>query len=238
MQFIILMLKPLLPAGSFRRWLLESFCRNPIGFPLSLIRSLLATRKLTGKFTPLKIKTGVGQTLNVQRSKNAEINIAGVVSVNPWGGISSPSSISIGDGGVLNILGDFDIGPGVHLSVDKGASLVLGGKRSSTASGITANSRVMVERSVEIGVDCIIAWDVVISDSDWHNIKGVDRNRPIVIGDNVWIAHGVSILKGAQIPSGCIVGAKSLLAGSGFSEKSLLAGVPATVRRTGVEWSR
>jgi acetyltransferase-like isoleucine patch superfamily enzyme len=96
----------------------------------------------------------------------------------------------------------------------------------------------MVEGSVEIGKDCIVAWDVFISDSNWHHIKDDVRMEPVVIGDKVWIAHGASIVKGAKIPSGCIVGAKSLVARGVFQENSLLAGIPATVRRRNVQWSR
>ena len=96
----------------------------------------------------------------------------------------------------------------------------------------------MVEKSIKIGADCIIAWDVTISDSDWHNIDGSERIRDTTIGDRVWIAHGVSVLKGASIPNGCIVGAKSMVAAGTFPEKSLLAGIPAKVIRSNVEWKR
>ncbi|MHB8210556.1 MAG: acyltransferase [Acidithiobacillus sp.] len=96
----------------------------------------------------------------------------------------------------------------------------------------------MIEKYCSIGTDCIIAWDVFISDSDWHNIVGSERNDPVFIGDDVWIAHGVSITKGSMVPKGSVVGAKSLVLRGHFPEKSLIAGIPATVRRTGVEWSR
>lgn len=226
------------PPGTSGRWLLAGFYANPIIFPICWLRSLAVTRKLTGRFLPLKIRMGPSQKLDVYRSRNSDVVIDGIVRVTTWGGNRLTSSISLGDGAILRILGNFEIGPGVHISVSKGASLLLGGQRSSTASGITCNTRIMVEKSIEIGTDCIIAWDVFISDSNWHEIKGVERSEPILVGDNVWIAHGASIMKGAQIPSGCIVGAKSLVARGVFPENSLIAGVPATVRRTDVEWSR
>ncbi len=238
MHTIKLILKKRFPPESLGRWLLAGFYSNPITFPVCLLRSLAATRKLTGKFLPLKIRIYPDQKLDVYRSRNANAVIDGILRINPWGGSRITSSISLEDGAKLRILGNFEIGPGVHISISKGASLKLGGQRSSTASGITCNTRIMVEKSIEIGADCIIAWDVFISDSNWHDIKGVVRCEPILIGDNVWIAHGASIIKGAQIPSGCIVGAKSLVAHGMFPENSLIAGVPATVRRTEVEWSR
>lgn len=226
------------PPGSAGRWALTGFYRNPIIFSVAFLRSLRATRNLTGRFTPLRVRLGVGQKLEISRSRYAHVCVDGVVNVNPWGGSRLNSSISLADGARLEINGDLEIGPGVHISVDSRATLKFGGRRSSTASGITCNSRIMSEKSIEIGADCIIAWDVLISDSDWHDIKGAPRSEPVRIGDNVWIAHGASIIKGARVPSGCIVGAKSLVSRGEFPENALLAGAPATVKRVGVEWSR
>jgi acetyltransferase-like isoleucine patch superfamily enzyme len=144
----------------------------------------------------------------------------------------------LGTGCNFILLGDFDIGPGVHICVSPGALLKIAGRLNNNVSGITCNARIMVEELVEIGSDCIIAWDVCISDSDLHNIKGSRRTTPVFIGNKVWIAHGVSILKGAIIPSGCIVAAKSLVMSAIDSERALVAGTPATIKKTGVEWSR
>jgi acetyltransferase-like isoleucine patch superfamily enzyme len=198
----------------------------------------MATRRLTGKALPLNVRVNPGLRFVVRRSPNAAVVVDGIVHVHAWGMNRSPSSISLSGQSSLRISGNFGIGPGVHLSVGKGGVLEIGGQRQSLGSGITCNTRIMVEKLVRIGVDCLIAWDVFISDSNWHDIEGVERCKPIYIGDNVWISHGVSVVKGANIPSGCIVGAKSLVGKGDFPEASLLAGVPATVKRTGVQWSR
>jgi acetyltransferase-like isoleucine patch superfamily enzyme len=226
------------PVGTTGRWFLGGLSRNPFTFPIAFARSLLVTHKITGKFVPIKIRVGIGQKLDVFRSKNTEVVIDGVIQVTPWGGSRLNSSISMDEGSQLKILGNFEIGPNVHIVIGKGARLKITGQRTSTASGITCNTRIMVENSIDIGADCIIAWDVLISDSNWHDIKGAVRCEPISIGDNVWIAHGASVITGAQVPSGCIVGAKSFLGRGIFPENSLIAGIPATVRKTNVEWSR
>jgi acetyltransferase-like isoleucine patch superfamily enzyme len=96
----------------------------------------------------------------------------------------------------------------------------------------------MVQSSVEIGVDTIVAWNVFITDSDWHLVQGQPLTLPVSIGDHVWISHDVSVLKGAIIPRGCIVGAKSLVNRGGYPECALLVGTPARVQDTGVLWSR
>lgn len=238
MAGIINILKHWFPSGSHGRWILSGFKRAPISFVLSLCRSVMATYKLTGKIYPVKCRVGIGQHLNIFRSVTSTVCIDGNILVNSWGGNTLPSSISCANIATLKILGDFEIGPGVHISVGEGGTLILGGRHQSTGSGVTANSRIMIEKYCSIGTDCIIAWDVFISDSDWHNIVGSERNDPVFIGDDVWIAHGVSITKGSTVPKGSVVGAKSLVLRGPFPEKSLIAGIPATVRRTGVDWSR
>ncbi|CAN4265213.1 WbbJ Acetyltransferase (isoleucine patch superfamily) [Methylophilaceae bacterium] len=232
------LLRNWLSPGTTTRWIVAGFYRNPFCFMLTLLRSLWATRKLVGYFTPLKVRLGVGQKLSIKRNRKTKVVLEGVLSITSWGGSRLDSSISLAEGSSLKILGNFTIGPGVHISVSKHAHLKIRGQAASTGSGITCDSRIMAKSLIEIGADCIIAWDVFISDSDWHEIDGEASCAPIFIGDNVWIAHGASILKGAQVPSGCIIGAKSLVGRGEFQENSLIAGVPASVKRTGVEWAR
>jgi len=226
------------PKGSSGRWLLSGFRANPISFIGPCFRSLAASRRLAGKARPISVRVGAGQRLVVNRASTANVVVEGVIDVRSWGGSNAPSSITCGDGATLIVAGDFEIGPGVHIEVARNATLKIGGRRNSSGSGITCDCRIMVERSVEIGADSIVAWGVSITDSDWHDIEGSTRCEPVSIGEKVWIAHGATIAKGAVVPSGCIVGAKSYVSRAEFPEKSLIAGTPATVRRTPVEWSR
>lgn len=227
-----------LKPGSIGRWLASGMYRNPICFPVAFFRSVTATKKLTGKFYPLRVRIGVGQILRISSDGKPKATLIGNLLVNSWGGCKIPSSISCAHHSNLTLLGDFELGPNVHIELAQGAKLTLGGKKNSSASGVTCNTRIMVEDSIEIGSDCIIAWDVFISDSNWHEITGMPKFSPVLIGDQVWISHGVSILKGAVIPSGCIVGARSLVTQVFFTKNTLIAGVPAKIIRNGVEWSR
>ncbi|WP_295511921.1 acyltransferase [uncultured Sulfitobacter sp.] len=61
--------------------------------------------------------------------------------------------------------------------------------------------------------------------------------RDIVIGDHVWLAHGVRIMKGAQIGQDCIVGSRAMVFGE-IPANSLAVGSPARVVRSGVTWDR
>jgi FkbH-like protein len=96
---------------------------------------------------------------------------------------------------------------------------------------------------ISIGEDCMFSGDVRLDVSDMHSImdrttgERINQPRDITIGDHVWLGHGVMVLKGCQIGSGTMVGAKSL-AGGIIPENVVAAGVPARVIRENVEWSR
>lgn len=69
-------------------------------------------------------------------------------------------------------------------------------------------------------------------DSDTHFImdEGGNRINPdkdIVFEDNVWIGNGCMILKGAHVPDNCVIGARSVVAGSKFDDHTVIVGNPA-----------
>lgn len=227
-----------IPPGSMARWIVKGFLCHPIVFFVSFLNSVVATKKLTGAFFPVVVRLNAGTTIHINKHPQSKTLIKGILHVDDWCGMKTPVSITCDQGSTLEISGDFSLGPGVHIILGRNARLKIGGKKFESASGITCDTRIMVEEEVLIGFDAIIAWDVFITDSDWHNISGIRRCVPVKIGDHVWIAHGVSVVKGAQIPQGCVVGAKSLVCAAEFPEDSLIAGVPATLRRGGIDWSR
>lgn len=71
--------------------------------------------------------------------------------------------------------------------------------------------------SIEIGSDCLIAPFVYIVDSDHQISAGARINtqpnvaEPIRIGNDVWIASHVTILKGVTIGDGAVIAANSVV---------------------------
>lgn len=63
-------------------------------------------------------------------------------------------------------------------------------------------------------------------------------NEPqdVIIGDDVWIAQRVTLIKGAQIPSNCVVGACSLVNKKFEEEGCIIAGNPAKVIKRNIRW--
>lgn len=117
---------------------------------------------------------------------------------------------------------------GVRLEVGPGAVLRIG-----KGTYLNRNTLVVAHKSVDIGRHCMIAWDVVIMDTDQHDIPARvgTRNRPVAIGDHVWIGCRVLILKGVKIGTGAIVAAGSVVT-KDVPPYSIVGGVPARVLRT------
>ncbi len=90
-----------------------------------------------------------------------------------------------------------------------------------------------------VGSNCMFSRNVNIMTSDGHDIlkEGVRINpaKNIVIGDNVWLAENVTILKGVHVENNCVVGINSTLTKS-IEEGVVAAGVPAKVLIENVSW--
>lgn len=98
--------------------------------------------------------------------------------------------------------------------------------------------------SVEIGEDCMLSYDIEIRTTDAHSVidrdtrERINKAKNIVIGDRVWVGKEVMINKGVNIASNVIIGARSLVTSSCDDEFVAIAGVPAKVVRTNVDWDR
>ena len=99
-------------------------------------------------------------------------------------------------------------------------------------------------RKIMIGEDCMFSAGIYVSTSDFHSI--VDANtgerlnlaKDVVIGDHVWLAHGVSVLKGSVIPDHVVVGKSSTVTGKLEEPSAIYVGMPAKKVKTGVTWKR
>lgn len=97
---------------------------------------------------------------------------------------------------------------------------------------------------IVIGDNCMFSINIRIRTSDGHTIINKQNNvvinegKDVVIGNNVWLGSTVSILKGAIIPDGCIVGTNSTVSGI-FNEKDcIIAGIPGRVIKHSIKWNR
>ena len=115
--------------------------------------------------------------------------------------------------------------PGVRLECWPGARIFIG-----NGTYLNRNTEVIAAREVRIGRDCMIAWDVVIMDTDQHRIGGAPLvARPVLIGDRVWIGCRAIILKGVTIGDGAVIGAGAIVTHD-VPAGAIMTGPAATVR--------
>ena len=106
-------------------------------------------------------------------------------------------------------------------------------------NNVGLNGTVIISRSqkIEIGDNTIVAGNVVIVDSDFHNpwppeqrmiFDGMQTDQSIYIGKNCWLGMNSIILKGVHIGNNSIIGAGSIVV-KNIPENCLAAGAPAKV---------
>lgn len=133
-------------------------------------------------------------------------------------------------------LGDYvKIFSNVKLSVtgdDERALLKIGSHAS-----IGNRTEIHCGKEISIGDNCIIAWDVVIMDWDYHKLNSrISVRKPVHIEDNVWIGCRAIILKGVRIGKGSIIAAGSVVT-KDVPSNTLVAGNPAKIVKTDIYWS-
>jgi acetyltransferase-like isoleucine patch superfamily enzyme len=93
--------------------------------------------------------------------------------------------------------------------------------------------------SIRIGSEVLLGANVMIVDTDFHPIAPKNRRHsddreaigvaPVVIGNNVFIGAGSTILKGVQIGDDSVVGAGSVVVAGVFPQGAIIGGNPARV---------
>ncbi len=98
---------------------------------------------------------------------------------------------------------------------------------------------------VSIGDDCMFSYDIKIRTSDAHTIYNADTgellNKPkagVNIGNHVWVGSNVLILKDVSVPDNTIIGAGAIVTKSFDTKNIVLAGIPANIIKSNVNWSR
>lgn len=148
------------------------------------------------------------------------------------------SSIKIGKGCTLRNTEIILFGNGCNCVIRNNV-MINATRLEPTQINIGSNS------SVYIGKDALLSKGIGIYTTDFHQIYNLsnnslqlNQNDDIRIGDRVWIGLGTTILKGAEIGDGCVVGATSLVLGKYTEENQVIAGHPAVVHRNNIKWEK
>lgn len=119
-------------------------------------------------------------------------------------------------------------------------------EKMTIGEGTTINSCYAVmsgNDSIEIGKDCMLALNIKIWATDAHTVLDTEGNVQnarggVKVGSHCWIGEDVVLLKQAQIANNSIVGIRSIVTKKFEKTNVVLAGNPAKVVKTGVNWDR
>lgn len=140
----------------------------------------------------------------------------------------------------IEVTAPHNITLGHHVRLGKdvylGGSLPNGKINIGNNSYIGRRTIIIGSLSVTIGNDCLIAPMCYITDGN-HGIEPGQLIRtqpldsePIVIGNDVWIGAGCTILPGVTIGNGAVVGARSVVTHD-VPENAIVVGAPARLIR-------
>ena len=106
---------------------------------------------------------------------------------------------------------------------------------------ITAETAIIAFFRVEFGDDCLLSWNILIIDIDFHKIKNefgkiLNNPKPILFGNKIWVGCRSSILKGTIVPNNCVIGANSFINRELTQENALYGGNPIKLLKEKISW--
>jgi len=196
-------------------------------------------KTIRANFSALEFSSAVKLPILLGRGSHAAVPGGSVAFECPvrFGIVRFAKDCSLDLRGRIVFHGRANFGSGCAMHVAKGAQLVVG-KNLAVTSEISLNCL----KHITFGDDVLIAWRCTILDGDFHPIRDasgaiLNENRPINIGDHVWIGNNVLILKGVTIAPGSVVGAGSVVASSLPAPHCIYAGSPARKIRENIQWA-
>ena len=107
------------------------------------------------------------------------------------------------------------------------------GDNSGVGIGSVLQGEIIIGNNVMIGPECyIFTQNHAHSKTDIPMIdQGYEAEKPVIIGDDVWIGSRVTILPGVSIGKGVVIGASSVVT-KNIPDYSIAAGNPARVLKS------
>ena len=160
----------------------------------------------------VKIGFGTYQGTNFHNDRT-RLNLRGRLIVNGACIIGAGSSIEVTENGILEFANHFNMGP---------------------------KSLIICNKNFSFGEKVQTSWNCTFMDTDQHELidsvgNRSNNDRPILIGDNVWIGCHVIIIKGTRLASNITIGAGSIVHGVHDETCVVLAGNPAKTVKCGVK---
>ncbi|UZW14978.1 acyltransferase [Clostridium pasteurianum] len=135
--------------------------------------------------------------------------------------------------------GNANFSNGISIRVDSG-NLIFGNNFSCNKNCFFSCSK-----GITFGNNVLLGWNINIRDADGHNIFdlndlniGKSSCKSVSIGNHVWIASNVNILKGVEIADNCVVGYNSCVTKRFMDKNCIIAGYPAKIVKNNINWKK
>lgn len=139
--------------------------------------------------------------------------------------------LKILSGGIFEVNGVCRLAANNTIEINRDAILKAGQFDSNYGTTIICGNR------IEIGDRVGFGRNVMIYDNNFHT-TGLNKKvklKPLIIEDHVWLCTGVTIVKGLKIEQGAVCSINSTVTRN-VKSKNMVAGNPAKVMMTNVEW--
>lgn len=180
------------------------------------------------------LKSIKGQFLLPDRAKTASVRIG-------FGDVPiferSRSRPIVCNDGTIEFKGRAKIGHGGKIVVKKGAQLTFGHRFN-----MSAESAIYCCHSITFGDYNLMSWQVLVIDSDLHDIYEKDTKVPInhnaavQTGESVWLGMRSTVLKGVSLPNDTIIAANSNVTQSHKQPNAIYGGNPAKLIKENICW--
>ena len=170
--------------------------------------------------------------------KNTTIEQQGILSIlvnAENSNITIDKDLFVGGMGLHIVCGNLAYKAVKNSSINIGKHLAVGG-----AQVIIYNSNAYIN----IGKDVMLAWGIMIYNTDAHpiynslNNKLINKVGTLSIGDNCWLGADCKILKNVTLKNNTIVGFGSVVTKSFDKENIAIGGNPARLIKENVAWKR
>ena len=101
---------------------------------------------------------------------------------------------------------------------------------------------IVAEGRIDVGSGCAVSWNTQIMDTDIHDLLDgeitVNKHKDVVIGNHVWIASYVDILKGTEIKDNSVIAYRSCVLSKFDKSNCIIGGYSAKILRENINWEK
>lgn len=193
-----------------------------------LTLKLLLKRNILGKVLPDK-----GSKIYLSKSSKISVGRYLFINTNKILNSKKETYLKLEKNAEFLVRNSFNIYYNGDICIFEGAKLEIG------SGFMNAGAQIRCKKSIKIGENVAISRNVMIWDTDAHEIYYENRknevHQEIVIGNNVLIGNGSIILKGVKIGDNVVIGAGSIVTND-IPSNSLAFGNPAKVIKNIKGW--